>query len=125
MDKVSVNQLADAITQAIREYTDDVIESIGRATDETSDKILREVKSLAPGKGRYRAGFAKNNQSTPNNRRYVVWNKKFYRLVHLLEKGHATRDGGETRKFPHMGPAEQKHIPAYEEKVKRIIRNGG
>ena len=125
MEKVSVNQLADAITQAVREYTEDVTDSIGKATDETADKILREVKSLAPGKGRYRAGFAKNNQSTPNNRRYVVWNKKFYRLVHLLEKGHATRNGGKTRAFPHMAPAERAHVYEYEERVKKIIRNGG
>lgn len=125
MEKVSVNQLADAITQAVREYTEDVTAAIGKATDETADKVLRDVKAAAPGTGRYRAGFAKNNQSTSSNRRYVVWNKKYYNLVHLLEKGHATRNGGKTRAFPHMAPAERAHVYEYEERVKKIIRNGG
>lgn len=122
---IKIDQLASEIAKAMQEYAEDVSAGIEKVTDQTTNAILREVKAAAPGSGRYASGFAKNNQSTPNNRRYVVWNKKYYRLVHLLEKGHALRNGGRARAFPHMGPAERKYVPEYEEKVKQIIKNGG
>ena len=123
---VTVDQLADTIAEAVKAYTDDVTAGIEKAVDETAIKILQEVKAAAPSPhGNYRSGFKKNNLSTPNNRKYAVWNAKFYRLVHLLEKGHAKRGGGRTRAFPHMGPAERTNCAALEDKVKQIIRNGG
>ena len=123
---VDIDNLADTIAEAVKTYTDDITDGIEKAVDETATTILSEVKSAARKRtGKYAAGFAKNNQCTPGNRRYVVWNKKYFYRVHLLEKGHAKRGGGRVRAFPHMEPAERKNCTALEEKVKQIIKNGG
>ena len=31
-------------------------------------------------------------------------------MTHLLEKGHANRDGGRTKAYPHIKPAEEEAV---------------
>ena len=128
MTNISVDQLADAIVQAYKDYTDVVIEAIGKETESTADKVLNEVTQSHPYQDRsggYTKGFIKTDKTLPGNRRYVIWNKKHYQLVHLLELGHAKRNGGRVKAFPHMEPAHDKFAPQFEENVKNIIKNGG
>lgn len=123
---VKVDQLADEITKAMREYTEDVTEGINNKVDDVADKVLQEVKATAPMQtGEYEAGFVKVNKSFPGKRRYVVWNKRYYSLVHLLEFGHVLRSGGRTRAFPHMGPAHDKYVKVLPDEIKTIVKNGG
>lgn len=126
-NNVNIIDLADEITRAIREYTQDVSEGIDRVVDKTSRDALAEVKHLAPRRcGNYAEGFVGMNKSLPGNRRYVVWNPKYYRLVHLLEHGHAKANGvGRVAGKPHMGPAEARHVMTMPDRIKRVIENGG
>ena len=125
-DTVSVDQLADAITTALREYTEEVSAAIHAEVKSTADKVLEEVKALAPIQtGDYEATFVKTNKSLPGGRKYVIWNKVHYRRVHLLEFGHAKVNGGRVQAYPHMTPAHEKHVPEMESNIKEIIRNGG
>ena len=50
----------------------------------------------------------------------TVWNEKHYQLTHLLEKGHALRDGGRSAAFPHIAPVEQK---CEDELIRNIKKN--
>lgn len=128
MTKVSIDEISNAIAEELKEYSQNILDAVGEAADDTSTKILKDVKANAKHFGwsdDYVNGFAKNNQSTPNNRCYVVWNKKYYWLVHLLEKGHALKNGGRSNEFPHMFPAERANIPEFEKVVERIIKGGG
>ncbi|MDO3680564.1 HK97 gp10 family phage protein [Paenibacillus ehimensis] len=122
MADISVDQLADAITKAVREYTEDVSEAIDRKVDEVAENIRATTTAEAPKmSGKYAKGFKVTKQG---NRRYV-WNKKDHRRVHLLEFGHAKLGGGRVQAYPHLRPAYDKHVGELEDGVKRIIRNGG
>lgn len=126
MASVSVNQLADAIVDAVREYTEDVTEAIGQKVESTADLVLSDVRQNAPKKtGKYAKGFVKTDKSLPGRRRFVVWNKKYYRLVHLLEFGHAKVKGGRVDGKPHLIPAHDRHVNGMVNDIKQIIRNGG
>ena len=126
MASVSVNQLADAIVDAVREYTEDVTEAINKKVESTADLVLADVRQNAPKKtGKYAKGFIKTDKSLPGNRRFVVWNSKYYRLVHLLEFGHARVQGGRVPGKPHLIPAHQKYVDGMVNDIKQIIRNGG
>lgn len=123
---VSIDQLAAEITKAVREYTEDVSEAIERKVDEVAEEVLQEVKQTAPKRtGKYRRGFVKTNRDAPGRTRRIVWNKKRYMIVHLLEFGHAKRGGGRVPAYPHLRPAYDRHAADLPEEIKRIIRNGG
>lgn len=126
MADTTIDQLADEITRAVREYTQDVTEGIEEETLSTADKVLKEVKVLARKRsGEYAKGFTKTEKRFPENRRYYVWNKKHYRRVHILEYGHAKVGGGRVQAYPHLDPAHEKYAGEFEENIKRIIQNGG
>jgi len=126
MANVRIDQLTTAITDAVRDYTEGVSEAVRKEVDITVDNVLREVKSLArKHTGEYARTFVKTNKSFPGKRRYVVWNRKHYRRVHLLEFGHAKVSGGRVKAYPHMRPAHDKYAGKLQENIKRIIRNGG
>lgn len=126
MANVSIDQLAAAIVNAVRDYTEDVSAAIEKKVDEVADEVLKDVQANAPkNTGEYAKGFKKAKQDRPGITRRVVWNKKHYRRVHLLEFGHAKRGGGRIAGRPHLRPAYDTHAQRLPEDIKRIIRNGG
>ena len=126
MANISIDNLADAITQAVREYTEDVTAAIGKEVETTADLVLKDARNLAPkATGEYAKGFVKTNKTLPGQRRYVIWNKEHYRLVHLLEFGHAKVKGGRVDGKPHLQPAHDKYTNTMVDKIKNIIENGG
>lgn len=126
MANVTIDQLAAEIAGAVQEYTEDVTEGINEEVKSTADKVLKEVRLLARKRtGEYAKGFTKTDKSLSGKRRYVIWNKKHCRRVHLLEFGHAKVGGGRVQAYPHMRPAHDKYAGELQENIKRIIRNGG
>jgi hypothetical protein len=125
-ETVSINQLADAIVSAVRDYTEDVSNAVGQKVESTADLVLSDVRQNAPKKtGKYAKGFVKTDKSLPGRRRFVVWNKKYYRLVHLLEFGHAKVKGGRVPGKPHLIPAHERHVNKMVTDIKQIIKHGG
>lgn len=50
-----------------------------------------------------------------------VHNKTDYQLTHLLEFGHATRNGGRTKAQPHIRKVEQEYSQKFEQKLRTDI----
>lgn len=104
--------LSDAVYNATKE-----------AIDEVSKEAVSKVKKNSPRRsngGTYAKGWAK--QITAGRLTYgaTVYGKSgTYQLAHLLENGHATRNGGRTKAIAHIEPVDEW---AAEELPKRIMQ---
>ena len=129
-DKVKVDNLADYIVKLMKEFEGTTEEACEKGVLETADDAVQELRNAHPaGSGQYHSwneynkGW-KKRLSTQKTKlkgiQAVVFNEKHYQLTHLLENGHATRDGGRTQAFKHIAPVEQK---CEEELIRNIKKN--
>lgn len=124
----------EVFAKAIKDYLELYVEDIGEATEETANQIGKEAKDEL--KDVSRSKFKLHGRDTPyysgwavkkarKNKSYYsvkVWNKTNYQLTHLLEFGHATRNGGRTNPIPHIRPVEEKYKKEFEKRLKEKIR---
>jgi hypothetical protein len=126
MVNIPIDRLADELVSAIKEYTEDVEIGVRKAVDKTAREVLKEAQALAPKRtGEYAKTFTITKDDGYGVTRRIIWNKKHYRRVHLLEFGHAKVNGGRVRAFPHLRPAYDKHGASLPDELKKIIQNGG
>ena len=126
MVNIPIDRLADELVSAIKEYTEDVEIGVRKAVDKTAREVLKEAQALAPKQtGEYAKTFTITKDDGYGVTRRIIWNKKHYRRVHLLEFGHAKVNGGRVKEYPHLRPAYDKHGARLPDELKRVIENGG
>lgn len=123
---IPIDKMAKEIVNAMSEYSQDVAEASRKAVAEATAEAVLDLKRNSPkDTGRYAKSWKYSAvQETKTVFRNVVHNAKYYRLTHLLERGHANaRGGGRTPAYPHIGLAEQKAIENLEEKMRQYIND--
>ncbi len=109
MSKSFAEELADAL----EEYSDEVTEALGAAVNTVAKNVNKVIKEHIPFKqrtGEYVKAFRVTDTSESPTERKKNWHveKPHYRLTHLLEKSHLTRDGvTRTRAYPHIKYGEE------------------
>lgn len=121
--KTNLDGLAKAVEQTLNEYAGVILGDLEESSADTATSCAQEIKSNALGYGwkDYAKTWSKTKEraSTKSSCKWIVYAKKpGYRLAHLLENGHAKRNGGRVRAYPHIAPAEA-HA---EEKFIRLLR---
>lgn len=126
--KVAINEFSNAVNDILKEYADDVYDDVKDIVDDVTDEALGILKDAAPvGKGKrageYKKALKKKKVSeTPTNKTNVLYAEApHYRLTHLLENGHATRNGGRTKPQEHFGKADKFINDELSERVERKI----
>lgn len=103
--KVKVDEVADTILEWLTEYKEEVTDVAKEVVDEIAEGAMEETKSHISWQDKvYSSSFAlKTSYEDRRNKRNTWYVKSpHYRLTHLLEFGHATRNGGRTRAYPHV-----------------------
>ena len=119
MSTVSVDDLSSAISEALHEYRDLAAEDMKRVINDAGKTIRKEIKARAPKEsGQYAKSWrVKKIHEDSQSVELMVYSPKRYFLTHLLEHGHAKRNGGRVSARPHIAPAEE----VGEEKLKKDL----
>ena len=130
MSTISPDQFAKEIEKTLRDYIGVTEEAAAKGVIDTADEAVDELHSASPaGSGRYgswaeyNADWNRKNLTGSSKKVFssVVYNEKHYQLAHLLEKGHALKNGGRTRAFTHIAPVAEKAEKKLLENIKSNI----
>ena len=107
--KVSVDQLSDAIMEGLDEYAELAAEEVKTAVRKAGKTVKEQIAQTAPERtGAYAKSWAvKKTRESSQSLEVTVHSRNRYQIAHLLEHGHAKRGGGRVSAIPHIAPAEQ------------------
>lgn len=105
---IKVDDLVEAVRGELEEYAGEVSEATKEAVKEVAKATVKVVKDKSPVKsGKYKKSWGQTTvYESAGSIQVTIHNKKRYMLTHLLENGHALRNGGRTKAYPHIKPAE-------------------
>jgi DNA helicase IV len=127
--KVSIDGLANAINQELKLYSDNIMRGIRQQTDKSMRQLVQETKATAP-VGHRKKHYKNSITSKTTKSSALEYEKQWYvrgsdyRLSHLLNNGHALRDGGRYPGTQFITKAEVSIVKDYEDAIKEIIENG-
>lgn len=110
--KVSAVELSSALKEILDEYGDAVYTVLGDCVKEVREEAVEKLRETSPGTGRYAGSWTASELGAARmTTRSVVHNAQHYRLTHLLEKGHVSRNGtgrtfGRVKAYPHIGAVD-------------------
>lgn len=123
---VSVEQMADEIAKMLTEYETAIVKNVDTSGKAVADKGAKQLRQTSPERtGKYAKswGVTREAGGFGENAKYIIHNKKHYRVAHLLEHGHVMANGKRTKAIPHIKPVEEQVVREYEKKVREAIED--
>ena len=118
-----MEDLQDFISRSLAEYAEDVKQTVNEAAKNVGKETVKELKKTSPKlTGNYKKGWTKKIQNKGRGiKKVIVYNKNAPHLTHLLEHGHAKRNGGRVAAKVHIEPAEIKAADNFEQTVREEL----
>ena len=124
--RIQIDQLADTVMRELENYAETTPDGVKAAVKKAANTVKKEISATAPVRtGKYAKSWA--TKTTGENSHAIeitVHSRNRYQLAHLLEHGHAKRNGGRVAARPHIAAAEKRGIEELEREIERSIRNG-
>lgn len=129
MGSVSIGQLSGAIERELTIYSKDVIAGVKKEAQKSIKELVKQTKATAPVGKRskhYRDSITSKKTLETDRAIEYTWlvTGSNYRLSHLLEKGHASRNGGRVAGTGFISKASEPILKEYEKAVEEVIQNG-
>lgn len=126
---VNIDQLNEAIINSLEDYNREVIDGVKKVTKQAMNQLVKDSKATAPVGKRskhYRDNITSKTLEESDFGLSKLWYVKGsdYRLTHLLNNGHALRDGGRYPGTNFLGNAVDKVVPDYMKEIEEVLKNG-
>lgn len=121
--RVQIDDLDKAVRKELENYSQEVGELVDNSVLRVAKRCLASVRANSPVRsGAYKKSWALSQEQMRSRLLAVIYNRKHWQLIHLLENGHQKAGGGRISGTPHVGPAADQ---AEQELVSEIIRDLG
>lgn len=124
--EIDIGNLADTLVEGLKNYTVDIADNVKQETDESMKQLVSLTKADAPElTGDYKKSITSKTVSETQFSKVKVWYVKNgeHTLSHVLEDGHALRNGGRAHARPHIRKNVATVTEQFEKKVEDIIKN--
>lgn len=126
---IQIDDLNDAIGKALEDYNRNVVNGLKKQTKRAMKDLVSNTRETAPVGKRdqhYKDNIASRTESETQYGITKQWYVKGpdYRLSHLLNNGHALRDGGRYPGTNFIGKAVDHILPFYLNAIEEVIKNG-
>ena len=128
-DLIKVDELNAAIMESLENYNQAAVKGLKKTTTRAMKDLVANTKATAPVGKRskhYRDSISSRTESETQYGISKLWYVKGsdYRLSHLLNNGHALRDGGRYPGTNFIGKAVDAIIPRYLAQIEEVLKNG-
>lgn len=126
----SVDQLTSAIQGVLKDYNKVIVDGTKEAARKSMKELVKETKQTAPvghrRKKHYKDSITSKKTWENSMGAEYLWYVKGsdYRLSHILENGHALRQGGRVSGTHFIKKATDRIVKEFVSKVEELIRNG-
>lgn len=124
---MNITNLQAQVEELLDQYGKQCSEVVNEAVHEVSKEALKKLKKESPKRtGLYKKGWKVKKNDDKFAANDILYGKEAstYAIAHLLEHGHATRNGGRTAPIPHVKNVEEwAHkalIDTVEKKLKEV-----
>ena len=126
--KINVAELGGVIAEQLTIYGKAVQEGIKKEAEKSIKQLVKDTKATAPvgkRKKHYRDSIKSKGYHTSRSDKYIWYvDGADYRLSHLLENGHAKRNGGRVEGTHFIQKATEPILEQYVKAVEEVIKNG-
>ena len=119
----TIERLQADVQKVLQDYADDTTKTMKELTKEVAKKgakALRSASASAYGGGRYSKGWKVTMEEDRLGATAVIHNTT-PGLPHLLEHGHATRNGGRVSGRTHIAPVEEELVEEFQKAVEAEV----
>lgn len=125
---IDVSNLGDAISEELTIWDKEINEKIDDLAKQSMKQLVADTKATAPvgnRKKHYKDSIKSRGEKTTRATTYTWYvDGPDYRLSHLLENGHALRNGGRVEGTHFIKKASDPILEKYVKAVEEVLTNG-